>query len=98
MDDYALVLNAGSSSLKFCVYRRPAVENWRLEARGQIEGIGTSPRLTVKDAEDARLCETDARRWMHWRAGCGLSMAARESWASGTASFMAEHGTRDPRL
>ena len=24
MDDYALVLNAGSSSLKFCVYRRPA--------------------------------------------------------------------------
>ena len=23
MDDYALVLNAGSSSLKFCVYRRP---------------------------------------------------------------------------
>ena len=24
MDDYALVLNAGSSSLKFCVFRRPA--------------------------------------------------------------------------
>ena len=23
MDDYALVLNAGSSSLKFCVFRRP---------------------------------------------------------------------------
>ena len=57
MDDYALVLNAGSSSLKFCVYRRPAVENWRLEARGQIEGIGTSPRLTVKDAEDSRLAD-----------------------------------------
>ena len=46
MDDYALVLNAGSSSLKFCVYRRPASEAWRLEARGQIDGIGTSPRLT----------------------------------------------------
>ncbi|MFL6276011.1 MAG: acetate/propionate family kinase [Blastocatellia bacterium] len=51
MDDYALVLNAGSSSLKFCVYRRPLVESWRLEARGQIEGIGTSPRLSVKDAD-----------------------------------------------
>src|SRR5262249_54307943 len=49
MDDYALVLNAGSSSLKFCVYRRPEVEGWRLEARGQIEGIGTSPRLAAKD-------------------------------------------------
>jgi acetate kinase len=49
MDDYALVLNAGSSSLKFCVYRRPEVYGWRLEARGQIEGIGTSPRLSAKN-------------------------------------------------
>ena len=57
MDDYALVLNAGSSSLKFCVYRRPEVENWRLEARGQIEVIGTSPRLTVKDTEGASLAD-----------------------------------------
>jgi acetate kinase len=51
MDDYALVLNAGSSSLKFCVFQRPAGENWRLDARGQIEGIGTSPLLSVKDAD-----------------------------------------------
>jgi len=51
MNDYALVLNAGSSSLKFCVYHRPAGEGWRLEVRGQIEGIGTSPRLSVKNAE-----------------------------------------------
>ena len=46
--DYALILNAGSSSMKFCVYERPASEAWRLEARGQIEGIGSSPRLSVK--------------------------------------------------
>ncbi|HEY7818619.1 MAG TPA: acetate kinase, partial [Vicinamibacteria bacterium] len=57
MDDYALVLNAGSSSLKFCVFRRPAEESWRLESRGQIEGIGTSPRLSVKDAAGARLAD-----------------------------------------
>ncbi len=50
MDDYALVLNAGSSSLKFCVYRRPSGAAWGLEARGQIEGIGTAPRLTAKNA------------------------------------------------
>jgi len=49
VDDYALVLNAGSSSLKFCVYRRPKSEAWGLSARGQIEGIGTSPRLSAKD-------------------------------------------------
>ena len=57
MDDYALVLNAGSSSLKFCVYRRPEGENWCLEARGQIEGIGTSPRLSAKDAAGASLAD-----------------------------------------
>jgi acetate kinase len=57
MDDYALVLNAGSSSLKFCVYHRPEVEHWRLEARGQIEGIGTSPHLSVKDAEGTTLAD-----------------------------------------
>jgi len=50
MDDYALVLNAGSSSLKFCVYRRPSQDSWRLESRGQIDGIGTAPLLEAKDA------------------------------------------------
>ena len=55
MDDYALVLNAGSSSLKFCVYRRPEAASWSLEARGQIEGIGTSPRFTAKDGAGATL-------------------------------------------
>jgi acetate kinase len=57
MDDYALVVNAGSSSLKFCVYHRPAAEGWRLEARGQIEGIGTTPRLSAKDGAAAKLAE-----------------------------------------
>jgi acetate kinase len=49
VDDYALVLNAGSSSLKFCVYRRAQGGAWGLATRGQIEGIGTSPRLRAKD-------------------------------------------------
>ena len=57
MDDYAVVLNAGSSSLKFCVYRRPDQETWRLEAKGQIEGIGTAPRLTVKGGDGAALAD-----------------------------------------
>jgi acetate kinase len=57
MDDYALVLNAGSSSLKFCVFQRPEGRNWRLEARGQIEGIGTAPRLSVKDEQGTKLAD-----------------------------------------
>lgn len=59
MDDYALVLNAGSSSLKFCVFERPPGESWHLEARGQIEGIGTAPRLSVKDANGDSLAKQD---------------------------------------
>ena len=51
MADYALVLNAGSSSLKFSVYQRQDDQDWRLSSRGQIEGIGRSPRITAKDAE-----------------------------------------------
>jgi acetate kinase len=57
MDDYALVLNAGSSSLKFCVFQRPAGQDWRLEARGQIEGIGTAPRLSAKGEDGQRLVD-----------------------------------------
>ncbi len=57
MDDYALVLNAGSSSLKFCVYCRPSHEGWGLAVRGQIDGIGTKPRLTAKDEAGASLVD-----------------------------------------
>ena len=59
MDDYALVLNAGSSSLKFCVFVRPSGASWKLAARGQIEGIGTSPRLSVKDSEGQRFADQE---------------------------------------
>jgi len=59
VDELALVLNAGSSSLKFCVYRRASGESLRLDARGQIEGIGTSPRLNVKDPSGVSLISQD---------------------------------------
>jgi len=48
MSAYVLILNAGSSSLKFSVYQRPDNSAWRLAAKGQVDGIGTSPRFTVK--------------------------------------------------
>ena len=55
--DFALVLNAGSSSLKFCVFKRPETLQWQLEAKGQIEGIGTAPRLSVKDGAGTRIAD-----------------------------------------
>ena len=57
MDDFGLVLNAGSSSLKFCAFRRAAGAAWRLDVRGQIEGIGSSPRLSVKDEAGQKLAD-----------------------------------------
>ena len=52
MNDYTVVVNAGSSSLKFSVYRRAESDSWTLEARGQVEGIGTSPKFSAKDGAD----------------------------------------------
>jgi acetate kinase len=57
MSDYVLVLNAGSSSLKFCVYQSPDVGAWDLDSRGQIEGIGTAPRFSAKDASGKVIAE-----------------------------------------
>ena len=57
MHDYTLVLNAGSSSLKFCVFQRADTGEWRLDCRGQIEGIGASPRYTARDAESRTLLD-----------------------------------------
>ena len=50
MDAFVVVLNAGSSSLKFCVYGMPEAGGWELDSRGQIEGIGTAPRFTARNA------------------------------------------------
>jgi len=55
MSDYTLVLNAGSSSLKFCAYRKSGHEAWRLDARGQVEGIAVKPTFTAKDEKGAVL-------------------------------------------
>lgn len=51
MADRLLVLNAGSSSLKFGVYDVPAgAADLALVCRGQIAGIGPKPRLTATGA------------------------------------------------
>ena len=70
------MLNAGSSSLKFCVYRASDADAWRLEARGQIEGIGTSPRFSAEDGAGGTLDDRqlDAR--------CATRRAALEALAA----------------
>jgi acetate kinase len=56
-----LVLNAGSSSLKFAVYGKladgAARPTWRVEASGQIEGIGTASKFHARAAGGETLAE-----------------------------------------
>jgi acetate kinase len=52
-----VVLNAGSSSIKFCTFRRDGASLER-ELRGQVAGLGTAPRLTAKRGTDF-VVETD---------------------------------------
>jgi acetate kinase len=58
--DAVLTINAGSSSLKFSVYRIAERDRLLLSANGQVEGIGTSPHLIAEDAEGQTLVD---RRW-----------------------------------
>jgi len=57
VNDHSLVVNAGSSSIKFCVYHRSGGREWRLDSRGQIEGIGTKPAFSATDHQGAKISE-----------------------------------------
>jgi acetate kinase len=48
--DTLLVVNAGSSSIKCSLYEIGAAYSLDLAAKGQIDGIGTTPRLRMRDA------------------------------------------------
>jgi acetate kinase len=87
-----LVLNAGSSSLKFRLYAVDVPPTLKLLYRGQVEGIGTRPRLVVQGAkgnkvEDKEFTSESGERLAHehllmvllkWlqQHGSGLSLVA----------------------
>jgi acetate kinase len=55
MAEAVLVLNAGSSSIKFSVFALHEGDQLRLDSNGQVEGIGTRPRFVARDAAGAEL-------------------------------------------
>lgn len=87
MSDAIIVLNAGSSSLKFSLYAFIAQE-LSLEARGQIEGLGTSPRFKAKDrlgqplADAALSDQSGPGSFGHAEAFAHLAQWAREEYGS----------------
>jgi acetate kinase len=58
MSNAILVLNAGSSSLKFTVYTVEQANDLIVRFEGQIDGIGTAPRFVAKDRVGTILVDT----------------------------------------
>jgi acetate kinase len=78
-----LTLNAGSSSIKFGVYRVGGEEP-ELVAKGQVEGIGTHPHFVAKAANGRLLSEA---YWEPVGAGSGHAIAFRKIWSWLNDSF-----------
>ena len=83
MSDAIIVLNAGSSSLKFSIYDT-AHPDLNLVARGQIEGLGISPRFKAKDQQGQVLTEAtlngSAQGFGHPEAFAHVAQWAREQY------------------
>jgi acetate kinase len=79
MTDALLILNAGSSSLKFCVFRTD--DPPELLLRGQIENLLTEPHFVARDATGRVIDEQT------WGAGSSLGH-------EGTIAFLLDQGLR----
>ena len=55
--DPILVVNAGSSSVKFEVFAIEGSADLKLQVKGQVDGIGTQPRLRGRGADGAQLID-----------------------------------------
>jgi acetate kinase len=70
-----LVLNAGSSSVKFSIFETTPDRSLAAGAHGQVEGIGASPRLEVWDVRGRRIADQPIVRNGHRAA-----IAAIHEW------------------
>ncbi|HEU5195855.1 MAG TPA: acetate/propionate family kinase [Methylomirabilota bacterium] len=57
MADTILVVNAGSSSIKFSLFEIGRARDLTLTSKGQLDGIGSHPHLRVRDARGATLAD-----------------------------------------
>ena len=103
MADTLLVVNAGSSSIKFQLFRVGDAQRLELAFKGQMEGIGTQPHLIAKDGAGATLID---ERYEPAQVGdtasalgqlgdwlVGPARRGRRRWRSATASCMAARPT-----
>ena len=87
MAEVILGLNAGSSSLKFAAFEPGGTDDLSLVAKGQIEGIGTRPRLIARDHNGEPVADE--------RFGAGDVPGHRQAMATLTAWLRTRYvGTR----
>ena len=55
MNKYLLIINAGSSSIKFALYRTNESRCLIADITGQVENIGGQPHFTVNDLDDIQI-------------------------------------------
>jgi acetate kinase len=53
-----LIINAGSSSLKFALFNLPLTEDSPSIFRGQVDGIGAEAKFVIKDVDDNKVLDT----------------------------------------
>ena len=94
MIDYAIVLNAGSSSLKFSVYRHADAAGWSMDARGQIDGIGSTPRFSTRDGAGASLADENLARAVDGRGAFDALAAWLQSRYGGGGACRKDCGKR----
>src|ERR1700736_1980767 len=57
MSEPILVVNAGSSSIKFSVFETMSDRSLATGVHGEVAGIGTSPRLEITDPRGGKLAD-----------------------------------------
>src|SRR5215468_6708261 len=97
-----LVGNAGSSSIKFSLFDVADGPELRMNSKGQLDGIGTQPRLRVRDAQGSVLVDdkssagevpdvpaamTRVGAWLTSRLGATLPMAVGHRVVHGGPSY-----------
>src|SRR4051794_23451762 len=78
MREPILVINAGSSSIKFSVFETAADRSLSPDAHGQVAAIGASARIEVADAQGGKLIDQPASAQDHKAA-----IAAIHDWFAG---------------
>jgi acetate kinase len=74
MTDAIVVINAGSSSVKFSLFVLRAGD-LTLDARGQVESIDNGPRFVAKDASGRTVAERS------WPEGAKLGHDGAVRWS-----------------